>query len=324
MDELIKVGDIAGRYGVSTRTLRYYEEMGLIQSQRVQDYAYRMYDEASVTRLEQILILRKLNISIKDIRRIFDAPGSEVVLEVLGKKVDSIDEEVSLLQELKDIVLGFIRQIEQADFSKSKDVKLLYDKAKEIEGRLTNVDYDGNAANINRLLDVTEKLKKAPEVHVVRIPKFRALSSGYDTFENLFSEDGFDKWMGTHCHLEKKIIFDCADFMWHENGKTIWIWAIADDVTASDTAPYEIIEFEGGLYAAAVSIDGDDDINGRVYNGIMQWIKTSGFEPDDRPGHQTLFNMIYPLKEIKVALGYHQLELYVPIKIKEAEQNGKG
>jgi DNA gyrase inhibitor GyrI len=97
--------------------------------------------------------------------------------------------------------------------------------------------------------------------------------------------------MGSHYHVEKKIIFDCADFMWHENGKTNWIWAIAVGVTEADTDSYEIIDFEGGIYATAVSIDGDDDINGRVYNGIKKWIETSGFELDERPGHQTLCNM---------------------------------
>ena len=123
MNELIKIRDVSTKYDISARTLRYYEDMGLIQSARSDDYAYRLYDEAAVRRLEQILILRKLNISIKDIQRIFDTSGSEVVLEVLGKKVDSIDEEVSLLHELKEIVLKFIRQIEQADFGKESDIQ---------------------------------------------------------------------------------------------------------------------------------------------------------------------------------------------------------
>ena len=83
----------------------------MLTSIRSEDYAYRLYDDAAVKRLEQILILRKLNISIKYIQRIFNTSGSEVVLEVLGKKVDNIDEEVSLLHELKEIVLEFIRQI---------------------------------------------------------------------------------------------------------------------------------------------------------------------------------------------------------------------
>ena len=164
MNELIKIKDMTGRYDISARTLRYYEDMGLLASIRSDDYAYRLYDDAAVKRLEQILILRKLNISIKDIQRIFNTSGSEVVLEVLGKKVDTIDEEVSLLHELKEIVLDFIRQIEQADFGKESDIKLLYEKAKEIETQIVNVDYEGNTANVNRLLEVTEKLSMTPEI----------------------------------------------------------------------------------------------------------------------------------------------------------------
>jgi len=118
-----------------------------------------MYDDVNVKRLEQILILRKLNISIKDIKRIFNTSGSEVVLEVLGKKVDDIDEEVALLHELKEIVIAFVRQIEQADFSKDSDVKLLYDKAKEIETQLINVEYTGNPSPVHRLFEVTDKLE---------------------------------------------------------------------------------------------------------------------------------------------------------------------
>ncbi len=314
MKELFKIKDVSAQYDISARTLRYYEDMGLIGSTRSDDYAYRMYDETAVKRLEQILILRKLNISIKDIRRIFNSAGSEIVLEVLGQKVNDIDGEVALLHELKGIVLEFIHQIEDADFNKEGDVKLLYAKAKEIESQLVNVDYNGNPSHVNRLLNVTEKLKKTPEVHIVKLPKFRAISSGDDSFDNIFGEGGFDQWMDVHHHLEKKIIFDCADFMWHEDNKAIWIWAIQDEVTETDTAPYEIIEFEGGLYATAVSIDGDDDINGRVYSGIKSWVESSGFELDERPGHQTLCNMIYPLDEIKKSLGYHQLEIYVPIR----------
>ena len=86
MNELAKIRDISVKYDISARTLRYYEDMGLITSTRSDDYAYRLYNEAAVQRLEQILILRKLNISIKDIGRIFNTSGSEVVLEVLGEK----------------------------------------------------------------------------------------------------------------------------------------------------------------------------------------------------------------------------------------------
>ena len=87
MSNLVKIREISGRYNVSARTLRYYEDMGLIESIRSDDYAYRLYDEAAIKRLEQILILRRLNISIKDIKRIFDTTGSEVVLGLLKRNI---------------------------------------------------------------------------------------------------------------------------------------------------------------------------------------------------------------------------------------------
>jgi len=204
MNGLIKIRDISLKYDISARALKYYEDMGLITSTHSNDYAYRMYDEAAVNRLEQILILRKLNIRIKDIQRIFGTPGSEVVLEVLGKKVDDIDEEVSLLHELKEIVLEFILQIEQADFGKESDVKLLYEKAKEIENQIANVEYEGNPANVNRLIEITEKLdKKIPDVMVVRLPKFRAVTSGALPWDELF--DKFEKWHEEHSHFFRDI-----------------------------------------------------------------------------------------------------------------------
>ncbi|MDR1687016.1 MAG: hypothetical protein LBS21_00185 [Clostridiales bacterium] len=55
--------------------------------------------------------------------------------------------------------------------------------------------------------------------------------------------------------LIRDLLYASPDFMWHEDGKTVWIWAINDWVTKEDTAPYDIIKFEGGLYAAAISID---------------------------------------------------------------------
>lgn len=314
MSELIKIRDMTNRYDLSARTLRYYEDMGLIESVRREDYAYRLYDEANVKRLEQILILRKLNISIKDIQRIFNTSGSEIVLEVLGKKVDDIDEEISLLHELKNIVLEFIHQIELADFGRESDVKLLYEKAKEIKAQIANVNYNGNPSMVNRLLEVTEKLdNKIPDIMIVRIPKFRAVTSGLISFEELFGGE-FEPWQEAHNHLFKPVIFDAADFLCEKGGKVEWIWALGDDVTKADVSPYEIIEYPGGLYAVAVSVDGDGESNNQVRNKTERWLERTNFVIDKERG--LMGHMIYVDDEIKEGLGYHQMNLYTPIKLK--------
>lgn len=314
MANLAKIRDISVKYHVSARTLRYYEDMGLIKSTRNDDYAYRLYDEAAIKRLEQILVLRRLNISIKDIKRIFSAAGSEVVLDVLEKKVENIDEEISLLHELKKIVLEFIGQIRKLDFEKETDIKLLYEKAKDIETQITNVDYNGNPSMADRFFEVTEKLNdKVPDIMVVRVPKFRAVTSGAMSYDDIFGK--FQTWQEAHNDLFTPIIFDAPDFLHERNGNPEWIWRVKDGITAADTAPYEIVEYPGGLYAVAVSIDGDDESGSRVLQKIEKWIERTNFVMDDsRP---TSFHMIYVDDEIKAGIGYHQMNLYAPIKLKD-------
>jgi len=142
MNELMKIKDVSTRFEVTTRSLRYYENMGLIKSTRDESSGYRLYDEAALVRLKQILILRKMNISIDDIGKIFVSQNSHAVLSVLDKKVVDIDNEVAQLHELKEIVLEFIRQMRQADFHNESDVKMLFDKAVAIETSITTGNPD--------------------------------------------------------------------------------------------------------------------------------------------------------------------------------------
>jgi len=319
MNELIKVRDITMKYVISSRTLTYYEDIGLISSTRSGDYAYRMYDEEAVKRLEQVLILRKLNISIKDIKRIFDTPGSSAVLEVLGKKTQNIDEEIALLYELKGIITDFIREIESVNFANNADVKLLYDKAREIETQFANVDYIGKPSNIGRLIEITEKLdKQVPDVMIVKIPKFRAVTSGLMSWDEVMGP--FDEWMSAQGDICEPIIFDGNDFLTGVGHQAEWMWRIKDEVTADDVKPYAIRDFDGGLYALAVSVDGDNGSHGKVRNKIIQWLKTTNFMRDE--SRTELGHMIYVDDEIKAGLGYHQLNLYFPIKLNNASTTG--
>ena len=317
MNELMKIKDVSSQYSVSARTLRYYEDMGLIESVRSGDYAYRMYDETAIKKLEQILVLRKLNISIKDIQRIYETPGSQVVLDVLNKKVDDIDGEVSLLHELKGIVLDFIHQIENSDFSKAADVKLLYEKAKELEVQIVNVDYEGNPASINRLAEISEKLKKMPEIRVVRLPKCKVATSGEPdmTFSKIWD---FASWWDEYDKKRHAVGYAPLDFLFGENGGLVWWMMVENDATSEQCGGYEVIDFEGGMFAVHTSIDEDDESQAMVYKKITQWLENTNFELDDsHPNRTYMGHMINPDDEVKSGLGYNQYEIFVPIRVKK-------
>ena len=311
---MIKIQEITAKYDITARTLRYYEDMGLIQSIRSNEYAYRLFDEATIKKLEQILILRKLNISIRDIQRIFIAFSSDVVLEVLGNKVQNIDDEVALLQELKGIVLEFIHEIEQLNFNNSSDIKLLFGKAKEVEDYLTNVDYIGKPSNIGRLVEVTDKLEKKPDIRIVELPSCRMVTSGVKQGNN---HSKFDKMWGK-LDSKRKDRFFPRDFMWwdKENNGPVWWYAVEDWVTEMDTNGIKFVDFEGGLYATAIVPNFEYTEALRAYNGIKDWIaKHDNFALDERHGHETMWHVINP--DITNILGYKQVEYFFPICIKE-------
>ncbi|SCZ78233.1 MerR family transcriptional regulator [Acidaminobacter hydrogenoformans] len=61
--------------GVSSRTLRYYDELGLLKPLRVNSAGYRIYGRSEVDRLQQILFYRELGLELERIKALLDSPG---------------------------------------------------------------------------------------------------------------------------------------------------------------------------------------------------------------------------------------------------------
>ena len=61
--------------GISSRTLRYYDEIGILKPARINSSGYRIYGQIEVDRLQQILFYRELEISLENIKDILNAPS---------------------------------------------------------------------------------------------------------------------------------------------------------------------------------------------------------------------------------------------------------
>lgn len=66
---------LAGLAGISTRTLRYYDEIGLLPPARTSASGYRIYGPVEVDRLQQILLYRELGVTLETIREIVTDPA---------------------------------------------------------------------------------------------------------------------------------------------------------------------------------------------------------------------------------------------------------
>ncbi len=73
------VSDVAKMAGVSVRTLHHYDHIELLKPSARTEAGYRLYDEADLLRLQQILFFKELDVPLRDIRQILDEPGFDQV-----------------------------------------------------------------------------------------------------------------------------------------------------------------------------------------------------------------------------------------------------
>jgi DNA-binding transcriptional MerR regulator len=78
------VHELADLAGVSSRTLRYYDGLGILKPARISPSGYRMYGSREVDRLQQILFYRELGLDLESIGKIISSPGFDSV-KALGE-----------------------------------------------------------------------------------------------------------------------------------------------------------------------------------------------------------------------------------------------
>lgn len=72
--------------GVSTRTLRYYDEIGILKPARINSSGYRIYGKEEVDRLQQILFYRELDIGLDNIKKILSSPDYDDIVALREHK----------------------------------------------------------------------------------------------------------------------------------------------------------------------------------------------------------------------------------------------
>jgi DNA-binding transcriptional MerR regulator len=126
----LRIGDLARRAGTTARTIRYYEELGLLPSAAGRDAGqHRTYTEGDVERLEQLLRLKDLlGLSLDELRDVVEreearnalraefrhgAPSRERRREILGESLEHIAHQLALVQRRRDKLDALQAELEE-------------------------------------------------------------------------------------------------------------------------------------------------------------------------------------------------------------------
>ena len=178
--EIQSISQVSKKFNISTRTLRYYEEIGLIMPTKKEDYAYRVYDTNTVIRLRQIIVLRKLRVPLKQITAILKSSDAKIVIETFESNLSEIEDEITALSTIRSIIKSFV---EKLNLNSTKLVLLDDESILEIVDSLTtskiNFKEEKSMEDLNQ---ASEKLNQltVKDVRIVYLPPATVAAYQYE------------------------------------------------------------------------------------------------------------------------------------------------
>jgi len=117
----MRIGELAEKAGVTPRTIRYYEDLGLLSPSEREGKGFRYYTEVELARLRKIDVFKGLGLSLDEIRDCLDLyfedptglRGKQKVLSILKTHLKETDEKLEALAQFRSELQANIARIQQ-------------------------------------------------------------------------------------------------------------------------------------------------------------------------------------------------------------------
>lgn len=111
---MISIGKLAASFGLSRTALLYYDRIGLLRPTTRTQAGYRLYDEAAVSRLQQICSFRNAGLRLEDIDRLLNEPA-QAEGSVLSDRLEELDRQIADLRVRQRAIVELMQKHGAAD-----------------------------------------------------------------------------------------------------------------------------------------------------------------------------------------------------------------
>ena len=174
---MMTVNEVSKLTGVSIRTLQYYDTIGLLKPIAYTESGYRLYDDTSLERLQQILLFKELEFPLKEIKKIIDAPNFdrnkalEQQIELLTMKKKHLENLINFARGIKGVGVKYM-DFKVFDTGKideySKRAKEQWGQTaehREFEEKKKNWTKDDETAVANEFMQIFAEFGKMKEMN---------------------------------------------------------------------------------------------------------------------------------------------------------------
>jgi len=336
---LTKIGDVTQQFGISHRSLHYWEDAGILTSRRAEN-DYRYYDEANLLKIKQIVLLRKLRIPLKQIGLILQSESAAEIIETFRQNLNEVNDEITALSTIRDIISGFIARLNDSirqniQLSMLDDTELL-DAVDALTMRKERPAAEPAAADLavadaklSKLRDFDVRIVYLPPAAVAAIHATGAEPAPENETGALLSAFVTDTNLRERYPAARHFGFNNPDEPVHGEGHGYERYiTIPDDMEVP--TPFVKKQFTGGLYAAHTIPVGawDDwmllhewvveseryDFRWETIEGVCGWIEEHlnywEWDAAESDGHRQI-DLVIPIRPLRVARTQHPQERIV-------------
>lgn len=151
-ERYLQIGEVAEQLGLTPRTLRYYEEIGLLEPPTRMEGGFRLYSAADISRLENIVQLKQLlGFSLREIKQVVEAMESLKLLRRESKqaadletKRDSLRKGLDILEQQVEVLDGRMRQVAELRDRFNERSLRVRERLQQIEAELQAVTVESS------------------------------------------------------------------------------------------------------------------------------------------------------------------------------------
>lgn len=150
--KLYTIGNVAKKAMISTRTLRYYEKLGLIEPDFVGDNSYRYYEEDTILKLTIIKYFKLIGFSLEEIKAQLISQDVNKMIATFDKILARSDIDIEEIIQRKEIVNDWKDLLEESkmlEFHKIEDVNVRYMAEKNLISFPFVFDFDYKSSILN-------------------------------------------------------------------------------------------------------------------------------------------------------------------------------
>src|SRR5690554_3925283 len=279
---LVKIGEVSQQYGISNRTLRYWEETGILTSIRMEN-GYRYYNKDSIKRIKKIMMLRKLRLPIQDIQRIFISNKLSYAIDALERHLEETRHEAAELNALAIVLERLVKAVKSHD---------------DLSQMFNSLDIPSNTAvcelknalkttlsERDSIMSENSSYSRIGEVRIISLPRmvFACYRAESQTPEN-------DCWKVCNKLISKNSLHEKYGFRHFgfnnpdpQKGNPVYgyeMWFVVPE-NFEVPEPFHRKEFEGGLFA---SIPARLSNIGERWHELWDWVMNNKkYEVDWKP-----------------------------------------